>query len=130
MLAHLLWTVLGLGTACPDSLPRGQRDSLAIVRFTADSPAPVPRGATHFAAFRVDSAGLSGILQSWFLVTRQNWEHNYSHVGFGDRTGTAQLRSGHTVRWLVRPGGLAFLEYPDGHRLYLVSCVNDWGREG
>lgn len=130
MFTHLLWTALTLGSSCPDSLPRGQRDSLVIVQFTADSALPAPTGARHFESFRVDSAGLAAILQHWFAVSRQNWEHNYSHVAFGDRTGSARLRSGHTVRWLVRPGGLAFLEYPDGHRIYLVSCVNDWGREG
>ena len=130
MLPPLLWSVLILGSACPDSIPRPQRDTLTITQFTADAPRPVPPGANHFESFRVDSANLAAILRSWFVVSRHNWENNYSHVAFGDRTGTARLRSGHTVRWLVRPGGLAYLEYPDGHRLYLVSCVNDWGREG
>ena len=107
---------------CADSLDAKAADSVTIVAFAADSPEAVPPGADHFARFRIDSTTLAEILTSWSPVSPEAWGHHYSHVAFGDRTGSALLAPGGWVRWLVRPGGLAFLTFSDGRRVFLVSC--------
>ena len=56
------------------------------------------------------------------VVSAAPWRHVYSHVAFGDRTGRLTLRDRTVLRSLVRPGGLAYLEWPDGHKTYLVRC--------
>ena len=56
------------------------------------------------------------------VVSASQWRHVYSHVAFGDRTGRLTLRGRTVLRWLVRPGGLAYLEWPDGRKTYLVRC--------
>jgi hypothetical protein len=123
MLPLLLIAQLAGSPPCPDSSRAAGGDSLCIIRFSADSPPTIPPGATHFSMFRVDSVGLVRILRDWHAVSEDAWLHEYSHVGFGDRTGTAMLAGGVTIRWLVRPGGLAMIDYPDGRRVHLVACV-------
>ena len=54
------------------------------------------------------------------VISASQWRHVYSHAAFGDRTGRLTLRDRTVLRWLVRPGGLAYLEWPDGRKTYLV----------
>jgi hypothetical protein len=90
-----------------------------ITTFSADPVPPEPSG--DFKDFRVDRADFIKILDSYFTVNRDQWLHHYSHVAFGDRTGTAALTDGTALKWLVRPGGLATVTLPDGTTLYLAA---------
>jgi hypothetical protein len=56
------------------------------------------------------------------VVSKDSWLHNYSHVAMADYTGTITLRTGETVRWLIRPGGLGSLRFQGGAELFLVRC--------
>ena len=54
------------------------------------------------------------------VIPKQDWKHNYSHVGEEDRTGTIVLRDGDKIQYMVRPGGLASLTFLDGRKLFLA----------
>jgi hypothetical protein len=71
---------------------------------------------------RVTCKSLTDLLNDAKVVTKERWLHDYSHVAMGDTTGILKVRSGFTIRWLLRPGGLGILTFPDGGELYLVSC--------
>jgi hypothetical protein len=60
-------------------------------------------------------------LTSYRQVDAQSWRNLYVHVAGGDRTGMILLNDGRRVEWLLRPGGLAVLTYPDGRQVYLVE---------
>jgi hypothetical protein len=93
----------------------------------ADPVARTSSGA--FANLRVSCEDVVDLLAEARVITERQWRHEYSHVAFGDRTGRLTLRNGTVLRWLVRPGGLAFLEWPDGQRTYLVRCCGGRPRE-
>jgi hypothetical protein len=65
---------------------------------------------------------VSALLGGAKVVTKEEWQHNYSHVALADSEGILKLRSGSTIRWLMRPGGLGRLSFPDGRVFYLVKC--------
>ena len=117
--ALLLWATIA---GCPDTLPPRGIDSLRVLAFRAESPPPMDALTSYWRNFRVDSGDLSRILATFVVVSNEEWLHGYSHVGGGDRRGWARLGNGGTVDWLIRPGGLARLQYSDGPAVYLVSC--------
>ncbi len=93
--------------------------SKAIAGFAAD---PIPASPSeHFKDFKIARADFDKILDTYVTVTRDEWRHNYSHVAFGDRTGTATLKDGTKLKWMARPGGLATITFPDGTVLYLAA---------
>jgi len=55
------------------------------------------------------------------IVEEEHWRHGYSHVGGGDRTGHVILKDGKKVNWMVRPGGLAWLKFENGKKMYLAG---------
>ena len=67
-------------------------------------------------------ATLSAFLNGAKVVTKEEWLNNYSHVAFADSEGILRLRSGDAIRWMLRPGGLGRLTFPDGSELHLVKC--------
>lgn len=79
------------------------------------------RGDGYFKDFKIDRTDLVTILRDYHVIPKQDWKHNYSHVGLGDRTGTIVLRDGTRIQYMVRPGGLASLTFPDGRKLFLAS---------
>ena len=83
-------------------------------------PDPV-RGFNYFKDFKIDKADLVKVLQDYHVISKHDWKHGYSHVGGGDRTGTIVLRDGTKIAYMVRPGGLASLTFPDGRKLFLAS---------
>jgi hypothetical protein len=58
------------------------------------------------------------------VVPESKWRHEYSHVAGGDRYGHLFLADGIRVRWMARPGGLGWLEWPNGQKLHLVLCCS------
>lgn len=91
-----------------------------IAGCDVDPVSGTPGGA--FANLRVGCEDVVELLARARVVSEHQWRHEYSHVAFGDRTGHLTLRDGSVLRWLVRPGGLAVVEWPDGRRTYLVRC--------
>jgi hypothetical protein len=77
---------------------------------------------SYFWKLRVTCADFMEFLSQADVVTEEQWLHNYSHVGDGDRTGRLTLHGGSVVRWMVRPGGLAYLEFAEGRKIYLARC--------
>ena len=65
-------------------------------------------------------------MTTYHQVGEEHWKHGYSHVAFADRTGQVTLKDRRTIRWLVRPGGLACLEFPGGAKMYLAAEKTDW----
>lgn len=88
-----------------------------IVEFKSDS---MPRN-TYFRDFMVSKKYFENILLSYYQVPEYTWEHAYSHVANEDRTGKIILEDGTEIKWLVRPGGLARLIYPNGQIVFLVK---------
>ena len=104
-------------TACPPTPPRVPVEK-EIDRVTPD---PVHRGPNdYFKDFKIEKSDLLKILRDYDVIPEREWLHNYSHVAFGDRTGTITLRDGTKFKYMVRPGGLATLTFPDGQKLFLA----------
>ena len=91
-----------------------------IDRCEADPVTGTSGGA--FSRLRVSCDDVLEFVARAKVVSESEWRHEYSHVAFGDRIGRLTLRDGTVLRWLVRPGGLARLEWPDGRATYLVRC--------
>lgn len=83
------------------------------------------RPDVHFKDFKVDKADLLKILRDYHVIRKQDWKHGYSHVAGEDRTGTIRLRDGTKIEYMVRPGGLATLAFPDGRKLFLARAKSD-----
>ncbi len=93
-----------------------------IIEFSADShPARNP-----FKDFKVERKDLEEVLSTWCRVSQEHWQHGYSHVAFGDRTGTIKLKDGSAIKWMLRPGGLATLTFQDGTVLYIARELTPW----
>jgi len=96
--------------------PRPRPDG--VQEFVAD---PVPESIPDtFKDFKVTAKDFAAILRGYVEVDQERWLHRSSHVAFGDRTGHVILEGGENIRWLVRPGGLAWLEFPGGEKISLV----------
>jgi hypothetical protein len=91
-----------------------------IASCSADPDANGPN--SYFSKLRVTCADVKEFVSQADVVSEEQWFHNYSHVGDGDRTGHLTLRDGSVLRWMVRPGGLAYLESADGHKVFLARC--------
>lgn len=59
-------------------------------------------------------------LSRYVVVSREEWQHGFSHVAFGDEGGWLVTQTG-CFQWMVRPGGLAWIVYPDGTAVYLAA---------
>ena len=107
---------------------------LQLVRAT--EPTQVPRSADikacssnapsstsdYWKSFTVSCQDFLRFLAVAKVISEAKWHHEYSHVGDGDRFGHLTLVDGTRLRWMVRPGGLAWLEDQQGKKTYLVVC--------
>jgi hypothetical protein len=109
-------------SGCPDTTSRPSQDTLRIHAFRADSAPQWGDLTRYWQSFRVDSADLARMLATFVVIPEDEWHHNYSHIGGGDRTGWARLANGRELTWLVRPAGLLRLHYGDGSSVFLVAC--------
>src|SRR5262249_52743149 len=66
-------------------------------------------------------------LALYLVIPRDDWMHDFSHVGGSDEGGWL-VSANRCYEYVVRPGGLAFVVYPDGTAGYLASCVSDHPR--
>ncbi len=90
--------------------------------FISDSKPPAFSG--NLDSVRVEQKDLDVIMTRYHVVHRDRWWNNYSHVSGAERTGRLILKDGRVVSWMVRPGGLATLELPNGEVIYLANSVN------
>jgi hypothetical protein len=60
-------------------------------------------------------------LTRYRVLPGERWRHNYSHVGGLDQSGWL-IAGGLCYRWTLRPGGLAWVTYPDGTAVHLAGC--------
>jgi hypothetical protein len=74
-----------------------------------------------FKDFKITRKDLEGVLRDYYVVEKEHWLHGYSHVGLADRTGRIVLKNGKKVEWMVKPGGLAWLKFDDGKKVYLAE---------
>ena len=115
---HFIFTVLLILTATMLHAETKVPSSEDIVEFSADPVKPQP--SNHLKDFKIGRADLMTVLH-YDVVTRDQWAYGYSHVAFGTRTGTIILKDKTKVQWMVSPGGLACLTFPDKRRIYLVQ---------
>ncbi len=122
----LLFTIL-LIVACGAPVYGGEngRPKPDDVReFVAD---PIHSGGSdYFKDFKITQKDFDAILKDFVQVEEEHWTHGYSHVAFGDRTGHLILKDGRKITWMVRPGGLAWLEFPTGKKIYLAGEKTRW----
>ena len=59
-------------------------------------------------------------LTKYFVLTRTEWLHGYSHAGGGDEGGWL-VAGGECYLWTIRPGGLGWIVYPDGTAVHLAA---------
>jgi hypothetical protein len=95
----------------------GRLNPNEIKEFVAD-PIKLP---DYFKDFKIMQKDLKTILSDYYLVDEEHWKHGYSHVGMGNRTGHLILKDGKKVDWMVKPGGLAWLKFENGKKLYLAE---------
>jgi hypothetical protein len=94
--------------------------------FVAD---PIPSTASFvFKDFKITQKDFNTILKDYFQVEEEHWRNGYSHVTFEDRTGYVILKDGRKVKWMVKPGGLAWLEFPSGKKMYLAAEKTKWNK--
>ena len=90
-----------------------------VKEFVAD---PIPSSPSdYFKDFKVTQKDLESVLKDYSQVEEDHWKHGYSHVAFGDRTGHVVLNNGRKIKWMVKPGGLAWLEFPSGKKMFLAK---------
>jgi hypothetical protein len=66
---------------------------------------------------------LRAAVQGYFVVSKDDWLHRYSHVGGMDATGVIEWPIPNPPikwKWLLRPGGLAVVTRADGTVIYLA----------
>jgi len=75
----------------------------------------------YFKDFKVTQKDFEAILKDYFQVEEEHWKHGYSHVAEGTRTGHIILKDDRQIKWMVKPGGLAWLEFPSGKKMFLAA---------
>jgi hypothetical protein len=96
-----------------------------IAVFHAD---PIP-ARTHFKTFKVERKDLEDVLRTWHQVSEDHWRHGYNYPVGEDRTGTITLKDGTSIKWMVKPGGVAALTFQDGTILYLAKELTPWKKD-
>jgi hypothetical protein len=120
---HIYPMSLAVVLAAASSSLMAQRIGIPSPTEIADCSADsIHGGLDYWRDFRVSCEQFEHELLGARVVSEFNWLHEYSHVSGGDRSGLITLRDGVNVRWMVRPGGLGLLEWPDGSKLHLVFC--------
>ena len=74
--------------------------------LTRMKPAPIEKIREALAQYRV--------------LPREDWLHQYSHVAGHDEGGWL-VAGNQCFQWRLRPGGLAWIVYPDGTAVYLTA---------
>ncbi len=60
------------------------------------------------------------VLRKSRAVTSHDWHHKYHHVAHKDQHGYITRSDGTKIIWMLRPGGLGVLVYPDGGTIFMA----------
>jgi hypothetical protein len=83
--------------------------------------------SSHFKDFKVTRKDFIQILKQYYCVSREHWLNNYHHISLKDGvTGYVEMKNGEKVSWLVKPGGLAWLEFADGKKIFLAQSLTNY----
>ena len=93
-----------------------------IQQFVAHPLSPY----AHFKNFKVTLAGFKQILKQYYRISKEHWHNGYSHLGNNDISGYLVMKNGEKVKWLVKPGGLAWLEFADGKKIFLAKDLTPY----
>jgi hypothetical protein len=63
-------------------------------------------------------------LSTYRVISGEDWRHKYHHVAGLDQTGWLVRPDASQLKWLIRPGGLALVVYPDGGTIFLAREVH------
>ena len=96
-----------------------------IVEFKVN---PISKLA-HFRDFKIERTDLENIITTYHQISEENWLGGYHHIAMNDVTGIIILKDGTEIKWMVRPGGLATLIYPDGRIVYLAKELTNRRKE-
>lgn len=121
LIGILLVAACGVHACGPENVRPKPGD---VKEFVAD-PIPSSRSFDYFRDFKVTQYDFAGILEAYFEVDEERWKHLYSHVAFGDRTGHVILSDGRKIKWMVKPAGLAWLEFPSGQKMFLAGSADE-----
>jgi hypothetical protein len=68
---------------------------------------------------------LKMIMKDYFVVSKDEWTHNYKHEAEHDSTGSIEWTEDKTKvwEWMVRPGGLATVTDENGITTYLANII-------
>jgi len=64
------------------------------------------------------------ILKNYLVVSVKDWSMNYVHDIGHDKSGMITLSNGEQRQWVIRPGGLALIVYPEGFMVCLASEIS------
>lgn len=115
----LLICVLFFHTGCAEKSPLPKSEDIA--EFKADSISEL----AHFKDFKIERGDLEDIIKTYHQISEEHWLGGYHHIAMNDLTGTIILKNGTEIEWMVRPGGLATLTYPDGRIIYLAKELTE-----
>lgn len=71
-----------------------------------------------------DENYVRGALTTFFVRNGDDWRNCYSHIADCDLVGELEFPDKTKMQWAIRPGGLAFVVYPDGGVVYLAKEIN------
>jgi hypothetical protein len=76
----------------------------------------------HFKEWRPTPEDVGRLLTRYRVISAKEWMGERSHVAGGDRAGWITLDDGTRLKWMLRPGQLGVVVYPDGGAVYLDGC--------
>ena len=83
--------------------------------------------SSHFKDFKVTRKDFIQILKQYYCVSREHWLHGYHHISLKDGvSGYLVMKNGEKVKWLVKPDGLAWLEFADGKKIFLAKDLTPY----
>ena len=89
--------------------------------ITIDDSLTLPRDP-QFSASTLHPIEVRELLMRYVVVPEAEWKNEYSHVAGGDVAGWITLPDERRMIWMLRPGGLGWIVYPDGGTVYLTAA--------
>ncbi len=63
---------------------------------------------------------LVDIIDNWTQVSEYEWTYSYSHVANNDSYGIMKLNNGKIIRFMIRPGSLAYFTFSNNEKIYMA----------
>jgi hypothetical protein len=112
-----------LGMKYEKSFPLGRPWPVDLSRATIElDNSLVQAWDNYFKNWRPTPDDVRRTLARYRVIAFSEWGGMRSHVGGNDRGGRITLADGTRLKWMLRPGGLGVVVYPDGGAVYLDGC--------